>query len=249
MNSIYKVLEKRIVFWSAIASIISLIFFFIYNLWAVIISLSLFCLILLLLTYKLISSINKLLIFKHPTGFLRNSNIVRYSTIDGSKIEFEVYRHIQCKRVVMHEFNYPFKWSGSHSPLITSKLQDVLSVTGTRPEQWDEAILRFRKPLFYNENAIIHFFATLDDTDHKSGTHVESKVDSPVDIIITRIELKYKKASFDKPATLKRRKITAATNVNYEELQSIPFDKVSKSYEHAMINPETDYYYRIEWER
>lgn len=145
----------------------------------------------------------------------------------------------------MYEFDHSFKWSGSVVPTITSKLQDFVNIKS--PGEWDRAILRFKKPLLYNENAIIHFLAELNDNDQSSSPHVECKIDLPVDLIVFRIELRHK--TDNKPAVVKRKLINTSLNANYEILRFIPFDKVSKGYEHVEMNPESNFFYRIEWEK
>jgi len=198
---------------------------------------------------RLLAVINGLLIFKHPEGHTRNSNFIKYSTLDGINIQFETFRHIQCKRLVLYEFIYSFKWTGNIRPEIKSSLQNVVSVNSKQEGEWDSATLRFKKPLLYNETAIIHFLAEMNDADQNSSPHVETRIELPVDIILFRIELRHKKGSFDKPATLKRKKITADINSNYEILKTIPFDRNYKGYEYTLLTPESNYYYRIEWEK
>ncbi|HOZ68690.1 MAG TPA: hypothetical protein PK328_04985 [Chitinophagaceae bacterium] len=249
MNNIYKLFEKRIIFWSAIASIIALVFVFITDKWSIIISLSLFWLIVVILFLRILWVINRYIIAKNPDEILRTSTFITYRTNDGVNIEFETYRHIQSKRLILYEFDHGFKWSGSKLPTFESKLQDVASVTQSAPGQWDKAVLLFKKPLLYNESAMVHFLAKMNDADGKSLPYVEVKVVQSIDVIWFRIVLRHKIMPYNKTATLKRKSANSVTNAEYEILEAVPFDQVSMSYEYPLITPTPGYYYRIDFEK
>lgn len=46
-----------------------------------------------------------------------------------------------------------------------------------------------------------------------------------------------------------KKKLIGSASAEYEEICEVPFNPVSKSYEHVLTDPEIGYYYRLEWER
>lgn len=135
-------------------------------------------------------------------------------------------------------------------PKVTSDIQNVTNILDDQdPSKYDRAILKFNKPLYFNENEVIHFKAILDDTDKQSGTYVSNRIIQDVDIIHYRIILKYKASDYDVNAILERNKINAINSTNYEKLKEIAFDNTTKSYEYHLLKPEINYNYRIRWER
>lgn len=183
--------------------------------------------------------------------FIRTSTFIKYETEnDKSKITFETYRVIQCKSLIMTYFPYNFKWTGTKEPKITSKLQIVGKNKSSRgQEEYDSVQLEFKDPLRYNENAVVHFHAELDDVDGISEPYTECRVDEPISIIHFRIILKYKKSTFNESAFLWRKKINSMIGAGYERIESIQFKGGCKSYEYHLVNPEIGYYYKIEWKK
>ncbi|WP_370425287.1 hypothetical protein [Tenacibaculum dicentrarchi] len=154
---------------------------------------------------------------------------------------------MQCKRPILSDYDYNFKWSGTHLPVITSNLQEVTNVVDdNNPSHYDKAVLKFKRPLTFNESCVIHFKSQLDDTDKQSDTHVSNRILRPVDVIHYRIILKYKDSNTN--AILERKKNDAVSQ-NFEKIREIAFDLDSKSYEHHLLNPELGYIYRIRWDR
>jgi hypothetical protein len=212
----------------------------------VLISFLFFIFLLLVLIGTLIYTILKFL-SNSTSDFESKSTFIKYETLDGNKISYEVYKLIQCKRPMLSKYDYSFKWSGTHLPNITSELQKVENVLDSRdPSNYDKAILIFSKPLSFNDSCVINFKADLDDTDKKSETYISNRIIRPVDIIHYRIVLRYKDTSSN--AILERRKIESASQV-FEKIKEIAFDYTSKSYEYALLNPELGYIYRIKWDR
>lgn len=187
------------------------------------------------------------LLNKSTLDFESKSTFIKYETLDGNRILYDVYKLIQCKRPILSEYDYNFKWSGTYKPNITSDLQAVIDVMDfNNPSNYDKAILKFKKPLIFNESCVIHFKADLDDADKQSGTFVSNRIIRPVDVIHYRILLRHKE---DNPnAFIERKKIDAVTQ-NFNKIREIPFDKISKSYEFPLLNPELGYIYRISWKR
>lgn len=187
------------------------------------------------------------LLSKSTTDFESKSTFIKYETLDGHKISYDVYKLIQCKRPLLSQYEYSFKWSGTHLPKITSELQKVENIFDSKdPSVYDKAILKFSKPLHYNESCVINFKADLDDSDKQSETYISNRIIRPVDVIHYRIVLRYKDGNSN--AFLERRKIESVSQ-NFEKLREVPFDTTSKSYEYALLNPELGYIYRLKWNR
>ncbi len=247
-NAIVNIFSKQFYFLASLASLIGLFLFFVTTKWAVIVALGFFCIVLLSFTIALIHTLLRLINLGN-NEFESKSTFVKYETLDGKNIVFETYKLIQAKKTMLTEFSFSFKWSGSIMPTVNSDIQNVINIVDDQdPSKYDKALLKFKKPLYFNENEVIHFKAILDDTDKQSGTYVSNRIIQDVDIIHYRIILKYKSADYDLNAILERKKINAI-NSNYEKLKEIAFDNITKSYEYHLLKPEINYNYRIRWER
>jgi len=231
------------------ATITSFICLFIKDKIAAVIALSVFCLLLLAIAVFILIFVWQHLKRTHHE-YITHAAYVKYETeIDGKNINFETYRQIQCKQLIMHELKYAFKWSGTKIPIITSKLQKTDGkIFSTDAYSYDHVNLNLKQALVYNEDATIHFHATMDDVDNASMPFVEFKVETPTQIVHFRVILKHKADNYSEAAVLKRRKINTQTgSANYEVLQTVPF--VQKVYEHHLLEPEVGYFYRIEWDK
>jgi hypothetical protein len=252
LNDVYtafvNVFSKKFYFLASLASIIGLIVIFINDKKSVVIALVFFCLMLLAFTISLI-----FIIFKATSlgtnEFESKSTFVKYETSDGKSINFEIYKLIQSKKPILSEYSFNFKWSGTIIPKITSDLQDVINVMDLQDStQYDKAILKFKKPVYFNENQVIHFKAILNDVDEQSGTYVSNRITQDIDIIHYRIILKYKPSSYKSNAILEKRKIVSI-NSNFEKVTEIGYDSITKSYEYHLLKPDLGYVYRISWKR
>lgn len=243
---IVNILSKPFYFLASLASLIGFFIVFYNDSTKVIIALSFFCFLLLSLIGTLIYTMLKLLDKSH-TDFESKSTFIKYETLDGNNITYEAYKLMQCKRPILSEYHYNFKWSGTHMPNITSNLQTVINVLDDKnPSNYDKAILKFKKPLTFNESCVIHFKSELDDTDKQSNTYVSNRILRSVDVIHYRIILKYK--SENSNAVLERKKNDSVSQ-DFEKLKEIPYDSTSKSYEYHLLNPDLGYIYRIRWNR
>lgn len=243
---IVNLLSKTFYFLAALASLVGFFVVFINDKDKIFWSFVFFNFLLLVLIGSSIYTILRLL-NKSTSDFESKSIFVRFKTLDGHNISYEVYKLIQCKRPILSEYNYSFKWSGTNQPKINSDLQTVIDVMDfNNPSNYDKAILKFEKPLIFNESCVIHFKADLDDADKQSGTYVSNRIIRPVDVIHYRILLRHKD---DNPnAIIERKKIDAVTQ-DFNKVREVPFDKTSKSYEHPLLNPDLGYIYRISWIR
>jgi hypothetical protein len=247
LTTLNSILGKWFYFLASASSFIGIYILFIKDGEAVTIALYFFCAMLLIFTGTLVYVLLKMLEVRNK-DYESRSSFIKYETRDGNNIVYENYKLIQCKKTILTEFEYGFKWTGTHLPIIKSDLQNVINVVDVNdPSNYDKAILRFKKPLYYNKNQIIHFRAELDDTDRHSSPHVECRVTDELDIIHFRIVLKHAPNTYTSNATLQRKKMNSSVNTNFEDIKQIAFDVDTKSYEYHLITPIVGYYYRILW--
>jgi hypothetical protein len=248
-TSFVNIIGKPFYFFASLASLIGLVLSIISDTYSTIIALCTICLMLTVFTAYLIYSLFKIFEFSGEEINVR-STFVKYETSDGKKIRYESFKLIQAKRPILTQHEWGFKWSGSKLPSISSDFQEVTNVLNENDgSKYDKAILKFNKPLYFNQTTLIHFKAELDDTDLKSNTYVESKVIYEVDVIHYRVILKKKPNDYNLNAKVERKKINSEIHLEYQEVDQIAFDAQTKSYEHMIIRPEIGYYYRLSWER
>lgn len=238
-------------FFASLFSIVGFACIFIKDSQSVLFALVFFCLMLLVFTSYLVYVLFKVIHIKNRDQKCESKSIyVKYDAIDKAKIEFNVYKVVQCKVPFYSEMDYPFKWSGSKLPEVYSDLQKVISVVDEKnPNKYDKAVLLFKRPLQYNESRVVHFGARMDDSDQKSSPLLSNKILNEVDVIHYHVHLRYKQARFNKPAVLRRKKINTEIQRDYEELGEIPFDQRTKTYEYHLLNPEVGYLYELIWEK
>lgn len=218
---------------------------------AIIIALSFFCVSLLTLLIVLIRAINSYLRTGKDSDHIRIYTDIKYETNDGYKINYDTYRIIQSKCVLLQKIDHGFKWSGTKGAKISSKLQQFSGVkqVGDKDAEYDTATLLFEPPLLYNETGVVHFNAELDDSDERSDTMVSYKVSSYSELIHFRVILKHKSADYNKKAVVFRKKINNNVLCKEVEMETIPFDHKTKSFEYIKERPEVGYFYILRWER
>lgn len=243
--------RTRFYFFSALASIIGVICFFIGDTHSVIIALVFFCAMLLVFTAYLVYVLFKVIHIRNKEQKFESKSIyVKYDALDKSKIEYNVYKVVQSKVPLFSEMDYPFKWTGSKLPEVYSNLQKVISVVDERDQtKYDKAVLVFKSPLKYNQSQVVHFGARMDDSDQKSSSLVSNKILNEVDVIHYHVHLRYKHARFNRPAILGRKRINSEIQHEFDKLEEVPFDSRTKSYEYHLLNPEIGYIYVLSWER
>jgi len=233
----------------SILSVLLILFFFDDNESILIIALIYFCFVLSLFTGYMMYALSKILSVRNEDDHVNRSTNILYEAIEVHKINYEVHKLIQAKRPILSEFEFQFGWTGSEFPKISSDIQVIGPIVEENDSaKSDKAILKFKKPLFYNETHVIHFKAEMNDADLKSLPLVANNVTRPIDLIHFRIVLRYKKPDFNGCATLTRRKI-GSVREEFEPMKSIAFDKETKSFETRLLNPEVNYQYRISWDR
>jgi len=246
LKLVFNLLSKPFYFLASLASLVGFSIIFIGDKDKVLWSFIFFNFLLLILIGTLVYTILKLL-NNSTSDFESKSTFIKYETLDGNKIFYDVYKLIQCKRPILSEYEFNFKWTGTCLPIVTSELQKVENVLNDKdPSNYDKAILKFKAPLTLNESCVVNFKAELDDTDKQSETNISNRILRPVDIIHCRIILRHKENSEN--AILERRKINSVSQ-GFEKIKEIAFDTTSKSYEYPLLNPELGYIYRITWKR
>lgn len=249
-----KLLKKIFYPWfvdaASLASIIGLIIVFLPNTNAVIVALSFFCIVLLIFLCASLYGINKLIQHNHNEEYKKISSFFVFQTDDGVHSTFETFRLIQCKRSVLSEIEYKYKWTGSIFPKLSSQSQQITQLPSNNdPNTYDKAIIKFPKPLTYNETTVLHLKTENDDVDGLAKPRLECKLTSPIEIMQFRILLAYKSDDFNKLAIVKRKKIETETTADFVTIGSVPFNQKYKQYFHVIINPDPGYSYRIEWEK
>lgn len=168
---------------ASICSIIGLCIVVFSNKNATIIALVTLCLCMLVLLTGVLLAIDKLLHQNYGKDYKSISSFYVYQTDDGMKSTFETFRLIQCKRMFLSQIEYKFKWTGTLMPKIWSKSQLIENIVHhDDTQQWDSAVLKFKKPLMYNESTVVHIKTENDDYDGTAKPYIYCKLESPIDI-------------------------------------------------------------------
>lgn len=243
-NNLYTIFNSL----AGIASIIGVVLLAFSSQTNAIIALSFFCAALTILLISILYAIHSFIKKENENNHLKVSVFTKFETIDNTHSIFETYRVIQSKRLVLTEIDQMFKWSGSKLPRVSSKFQTVKDVI-TDKQDYDKAILTFKRPLLYNETGVVHFKAETDDFDGLAKPYLDYRVETLINIIHYRVILKHKSSDFNAPAEVLRKPIHSKHPVDYEKIESVTFDERAKSYEYYLTNPEIGYFYRLQWEK
>ena len=209
-----------------ICSIASVVFVIVYKDTAAWIALGTLSVSLLLILIALLRVLNKYLEEDKNGDHRCISSFITYKSEDGNHVSFEMCRFIQVKCAIMQAFDTGFKWTGTNSPEWRSDLQYVENVTKAKNNSdYDKLILRFKNPPIYNQTAVIHYRADIDDSDHKSIPAVDIKVESPTDYVRIIVELGYKS---HKNAIAQRKLIHSQSPTEFQTIKEIPNDAAHK---------------------
>ena len=244
--------KETLLFWLAILSGISSIAGFVVALCSdkdkaiiVLIAIIIFLIALLLSVWYAIS---KIVHIEHEKDYLKLSFFTKYECLDKTHVAYDGYRLIQSKRVFLPDIKWSFKWTGSRPPIISSSLQNCNGqIIASPSNDYDHAILKFKKALYYNESAVVHFHADMDDVDGTAQPHLDVRVDEPISVVEFRVILAYKAPDFAEQARFMRKPINSRVPTDYQILETVNFNTHSKSYEYVLTNPEVGYFYRLEW--
>jgi hypothetical protein len=143
----------------------------------------------------------------------------------------------------LHEFN----WTGTILPSISSTQQDyVQTIPPATKGQMYQAVLKFRRPLIYNDISVIEIIMDMDDTNHRSSKRVGHNIHEAIHLITFVVELKH--LSKAKDAKICREVIVSLVHQEAEIISYVPFDTTSRSYRYNLFSPEPGYNYRLSWE-
>ena len=237
-------------FAASVCSILGLVIVVLSNQEATIIALIALCLFLLIILVGIILAIEKMIHQNYGKDYKGISSFYVYQTDDGIKSTFETFRLIQCKRMFLSQIVYKFKWSGTIMPRIFSNSQMIENIVHhDDAQQWDSAVLKFKKPLTYNESTVLHVKTENDDHDGTAKPYIYCKLESPIDIMQFRVLLAYKPAGYCEKAIFERKLISQEIDAEFEYLDSIEFNSLYKQYYHVVVDPAPGYIYRLRWKK
>ncbi|OBX07845.1 hypothetical protein QV08_01370 [Gallibacterium salpingitidis] len=189
---------------------------------------------------------------RYPRGYLPIATFARYSTSDGKRIQYEIFRHIQIKQSFKNSFEHDFYWTGSKLPTVSSNMQKVGVI---KEKENDDGQIRnvvpleFKETLLYNSCEVVHILMDIDDSDEKSEPFLSQTVNEPIKSIHFRVELLHAKEDYYcKTANLtcyETAKPKGCKNI----ISNVKFDNLSKSYSTLVVNPKAGYTYVLSWER
>lgn len=235
---------------ASLCSIAGLVLLFINSKTACIIALAVFCLGLMAILYAVFKAINKLVLDNSDKEYRSISSFYVYQSNDGRRSTFEVYRLLQCKRLFLTEIPYNFKWTGTRQPVLASNAQTIENVRHNEDKnKWDGAVIKFRRPLRYNECTVVNVRMENDDFDGEARPWISCNLVTPIEMMSFRVMLSYKPDGYNRPAVFERKKIDTEIDGEYEYLESIDFNTGNKLYSFCKVNPEPGYIYRLRWEK
>ena len=235
---------------ASVCSILGLMLMFINNQLASIIALSVFCLGFMILIYGILKAINKTILENSDKEYKSISTSYVFCSKDGRKSTLDTFRMIQCKRLFLTEIRFSFKWTGTKRSILSSNIQRVDNVFHDENiNKWDGAVLKFIKPLRYNECTVMHIKSENDDVDDKAKPWLSSKLETPIDMINYCVMLPYKPDGYNKPAMFERKKIDTEVDGDFEYLESVEFNTGNKLYRYSKVSPEPGFVYRLRWEK
>ncbi len=198
---------------------------------------------------KTFQSFNKYLSQQTKKGYKNLSTSSKYITHDGKTITYETHKYIVCKQLLFAQHEHNYSWTGSKAPVISSETMIVEEAVKTNDGDWDKVVLKFKQPLMFNDFAIIHLRMQIDDSDKMSSTHIEMVVTEKMQLLEFSAELRHKTKGIIKPARLLKKKLNTQTDVDFQLVKEIPFDKATCTYETSVYDPEPNYSYRMQWDR
>lgn len=193
-------------------------------------------------------AIHKIVHKEFDRGYIKLSFFTKCEYVNQNHIIYDGYRLIQSKRAFLPSIKWAFKWSGSKQPIISSTLQDCDGkIIENTSNDYDHVVLKFKKALSYNESAVVHFHANMDDVDNTAQPYLDVRIEEPISVVDFRVILAYKDDHFSERAQFMRKPINSGIPTDYQILETVSFNSYSKSYEYVLTNPEVGYFYRLQW--
>lgn len=235
---------------ASVCSIVGLALMFVNNKTACVVALSVFCIGFIVIVCGILRAINKVILENSEEAYKSISTSFVFHSKDGKKSTLDTYRMIQCKRLFLAEIHFNFKWTGTRMPKLSSSAQSIENVHHNEDGgKWDDAIVKFARPLRYNECTVMNIKTENDDFDGTAKPWLSCKLSSPIEMIIFNIMLSYKSDDFNKSAVFERKKIDTEVDGEFEYLESVEYNAGNKQYSFCKVNPEPGYVYRLRWEK
>lgn len=235
---------------ASICSILGLVLMFINSKTACIVALCVICLGFAAIIWGILRGINRVILDNSEKDYKSIYTSYIYQSKDGRKSTLDTYRMIQCKRLFLTDIHFNFKWTGTKMPILSSKTQTIENVShNDNCNKWDEAVVKFNRPLRYNECAVMNIKSDHDDVDNAAKPWLSCKLVNPIEMITYHVMLSYKENSYHEPAVFERKKIDMDVDGDFEYIESVAFDEGNKVYSFSIVNPEPGYIYRLRWEK
>ncbi len=187
---------------------------------------------------------------RYPKGYLPLSTASSWTTTDGKMVRHELLRHVQIKRPAMRKLEHTFHWTGSKVPAVespTHELTPIRDLPGQEKKCFD---FQFKQTRTYNDVEVIVLHANCDDSDQKAIPKLGLLVDAPVKMISFKVELLHAiKNYFGESAIVSRVATEKGSAATKEQICTVKFDHLTKSYSHTISDPEPGYNYEIVWEQ
>ena len=133
-------------------------------------------------------AIHKIVHKEFDRGYIKLSFFTKCEYVNQNHIIYDGYRLIQSKRAFLPSIKWAFKWSGSKQPIISSTLQDCDDkIIENTSNDYDHVVLKFKKALSYNESAVVHFHANMDDVDNTAQPYLDVRIEEPISVVDFRV--------------------------------------------------------------
>lgn len=187
---------------------------------------------------------------QYPKGYVPLSTSVTWTSSDGKNVVYEALRHIQIKKHAMRSLPHHFTWTGSTTPRIESVLQTVAAPRKVEGSTTSSTTLTFPQTRLYNEVEVIHLKMHMDDSDEKADTYLSLRIESSIRLITFKVELLYAQPKYScETARFTRKPIEKETVAIEEEIATVTFDTLTRSFSYKLPNPEPGYIYKLSWPR
>lgn len=210
----------------------------------------LLCFLILFLIFRIYLVTRDTMRKQYNNGYLTVASFFRYSSFDGKHAIYEQFRHIQVKAFCKGSFEHRFIWTGTNAPKIESDLQKVGRIKHGEDDFGDcyhNTSLTPTRSLIYNECEILHTKAIVENDDAKP--FLAQIVKEPIKLINFKVELFHAKQDNYNCIAKITRKPADKPNAKSEDIATVTFDFVTKSFTYTIISPEAGYIYKIEWEK
>lgn len=164
LKKVWILIEKPFLIVSGFCSVISVVALLTNHNWAAMIALAALCISITILLIAIIRVLNRFENNAGKNGVKRIATFIFYKTNNAEDIEFDSYKILQVKSVLMTSYDVKYKWSGDKEPLLTSDLQEVeLQTPSNDRHDFDNLKLKLKSPALYNDPVVIHYKSKMSD--------------------------------------------------------------------------------------